>query len=93
MPVGYDLGWTPGDGRDVLAYVQALPTGQEQATPAPAAEEAEPAQQVGGPAPDWGRGILTGILAFLGTVGGSLLFLSIVVLLGALVVAILRRHK
>ncbi len=93
MPIGANLGWTPGDGRDVLAYVQTLPTGQERTAIAPAAEGAEPAQQIGGPATGWGRGILTGILAFLGTIGGSLLFLSIVVLLGALVVVLLRRRK
>ncbi len=29
MPVGVNLGWTPADGRDILAFAQTLPTGGE----------------------------------------------------------------
>ena len=30
MVIGYDLGWTPQDGRDVLMYAQSLPASQVQ---------------------------------------------------------------
>lgn len=93
MPVGAALGWTPADGRDVLAYAQTFPTGQEQSTPAPAVEQAEPAQQLGGPANNWWTGLLTGIGAFLGAIGYALVFIGGFVLVGFIVVVILRRRK
>jgi len=63
MVIGYELGWTAQQGRDVLLYAQSLPSGMEvqqspslgEATPAPAA-------QPGGPA----RNVLTGVLTAFG---------------------------
>ncbi len=93
MPIGYNLGWTPADGRDVLAYAQTLPAARVSAEPSPAAAIATPATNIGGPATSWGRGVLTGILAFLGTLGGSLLLFSVLILVIALIVTILRKKK
>lgn len=93
MPVGAALGWSASDGRDVLAYAQTFSTGQEDATPAPAAEQAEPAQQVGGPATNWWTGLLTSFGTFLGAIGYALVFIGGFVLIGFIVVMILRRRK
>ncbi|MDW8228001.1 MAG: c-type cytochrome [Anaerolineales bacterium] len=86
MPVGARLGWSPVDGRDVLAYVQTLPTGFETDAPSPASEMARPAQQIGGPATNWFTGLLTGLGAFLGTFGSALVFAGLFLLAGFLVV-------
>jgi thiosulfate dehydrogenase len=93
MPAGYDLGWTPADGRDILMYTQTLPTGREPApvTGAGAGSKAEPLR--GGPASNLLTGILTGLAAFFGTFGVSLLFLAGLVILGMVVVSILRGRK
>lgn len=93
MPIGYNLGWTPADGRDVLAYAQTLPGARASAAPSPAAAVATPATSIGGPATNWVRGIFTGLLAFFGTLGGSLLVFSILILLAVFVVTILRKQK
>jgi mono/diheme cytochrome c family protein len=93
MPIGYELGWIPADGRDVLKYVQTLPTGQESATPPPAGEESPPSPLFGGPAKNLWTGILTGMIAALGVVGSSLLFLSLFVLIVGVVVWALRSRR
>jgi thiosulfate dehydrogenase len=93
MPVGYALGWTPADGRDILAYAQTLPTGFETTLSAPAGEQAEPAVQIGGPASTWWQGILTGLGAFLGTFGASLVFIGGFLGIAVLVVFIFRKRK
>ena len=94
MPVGYDLGWTPADGRDVLAYAQTLPGAEVVAPLGPAGEGSEPAPQtIGGPSDNPFMGILIGILAALGTLGGAVLFLATLVFFGAVVVLALRRRK
>ncbi len=91
MPIGRDLGWTPKEGVDVLAYVQTLPTGSEQ-QPGNVGEGSGASPQVGGPTGVAG-GILTGLLAFLGTFGVSAFFLFGLVVLGFLVVWALRKRK
>lgn len=93
MPIGRDLGWTPKDGVDVLAYVQTLPTGTEQEQPSNVGEGSDASPQVGGPPPGVAGGILTGLLAFLGTFGVSAFFLFGLVVLGFLVVWALRKRK
>lgn len=93
MPIGYELGWTPADGRDVLAYAQTLPSGREVAPLPPGSEGSTPAPLIGGPATNWWRGILTGLTAFLGTLGGSLLFFSILIMFAVIVVMIFRRKR
>jgi len=94
MPVGFMLGWKPADGRDVLAYAQTLPAAKDEPTLGPAGESATPAaQQMGGPSGNPILGILTGILAALGTIGSALLFLSVLVFVGAVIVFALRRRQ
>lgn len=92
MPVGIRLGWTPADGRDVLAYAQTLPTGLESEAPSPASETARPAQQIGGPPATWWSGLLTGLAAFVGTFGSALVFAALFLLAGFLVVTLLRKR-
>ena len=94
MPVGFSLGWTPADGRDVLAYAQSLPEAQTSAEVTGAGEGSAPApQDVGGPSDNWLSGIFTGILAALGTIGTAILFLFFIVMIGVAVVFVLRRSK
>ena len=94
MPVGYALGWTPEDGRDVLAYVHSLPSGGEIAV----SESYQPAESrqaevPAGPANNLFSGILTGLAAFTGGIGYAALFIGGFLLLGFLVVFILGRRK
>ncbi len=93
MPAGYDLGWTPEDGRDILMYAQTLPTGREAAPVTGAGAGSEPEPPRGGPASNLWSGILTGLAAFFGTFGLSLLFLGGLVLLGMLIVSLLRGRR
>lgn len=94
MPVGYSLGWTPADGRDVLMYAQSLPEAQEASDVTGAGAGSEPAPQtLGGPGNSWVAGIFIGILAALGTIGSAILFLLVIVITGVAVVFVLRRRK
>lgn len=94
MPVGVTLGWTPADGRDVLAYAQSLPEAQETVDVTGAGQGSEPApQDVGGPSDSWVAGIFTGILAALGAIGTALVFLFFIIMIGVAVVFVLRRSK
>ena len=73
--IGYDAGWTPQDGRDVLLYAQSLPTGLTKATP-PASlpgREGTPVGLPGGPAQNWLTGLLTAIGAMATSFGFALL--------------------
>lgn len=91
MPVGRDLGWTPADGRDVLAYAQTLSAGP--AAPAGnAGAGSKSGPDLGGPGEGVFSGILTGLAAFFGMFGMSLLFLGGLVLLGAVIVWALRKR-
>ena len=93
MAIGYELGWQPADGRDVLAYAQTLPAGPATSPVAPASQSSQPMTLIGGPGNNLLSGILTAMGAFVATVGSSVLFLSIIVLVGIAVVLILRRRK
>jgi thiosulfate dehydrogenase len=93
MPVGRDLGWKPTDGVDVLAYAQTLPTGIENEPQANAGAGSEPSPKLGGPQGGIASGILTGLAAVVGMVGGSLLFLLGLLVLGMLVVWALRKRR
>ncbi len=93
MVIGRNLGWTPKEGVDVLAYVQTLPTGNEPQQPSNVGEGSGASPQLGGPPAGVAGGILTGILAFLGTFGVSIFFLFGLVVLGFLVVWVLRKRK
>ncbi len=92
MPVGYELGWTPTDGRDVLMYAQSLARGQEKAEVTGAGQgSGESGEAV--PTTNLWTGILTGIGAFFVTFGSALLILTGLLLAGAAVVVVLRRRK
>lgn len=71
MPVGYELGWTPQDGRDVLLYVRSLPSGLESEGVAPSMEGREDQGDLtpGGPVGGFFGGILTALGAVATAVG------------------------
>ena len=92
MPVGYALGWTPADGRDVLMYAQTLARGKEPEEITGAGEGSGPSELIGGATNLW-TGILTGIGAFFATFGSALLFLTVLVLIGVVIVTALRRRN
>ncbi len=83
MVIGYDLGWRPQDGRDVLLYAQSLPSGLESpaSTPALSGREGQ-AGQPGGPA----SSLFTGILTALGAVFTGLGF---AVVLGVFLIGVI----
>jgi hypothetical protein len=93
MPVGAKLGWTPEDGRDVLAYAQTLPIGLITPSPEPASVSETPQALVGGPP---ATSVLGGIFTGLGSVAlvclGSFVFLGLLVGVGALVVSAFRKR-
>ena len=84
MPLGYELGWTAEDGRDVVYYVQSsFPTGFEIADNGPM--EIEPVSNLGGPAQNWFSGIVTAFGAMATSLGFAILlgafFIGIILLL------------
>jgi cytochrome c553 len=94
MPIGYALGWSPADGRDVLAYAQTLPTGGEIAI----VESTSPAPVSPTPLPGSGpTSLFTGIFTGLGVLtvmgGYALLFIGGFLLVGVIVVFMLRKRK
>lgn len=94
MPIGSNLGWSPEDGRDILAYVQTLPSGFEiQVNTPQVAKTVTPVASLGGPAHDLWTGILTGLGAFAGAASYSILFIAGFVLVGVLVVTLLKKRK
>jgi thiosulfate dehydrogenase len=94
MPIGYTLGWSPADGRDLLAFGQSLPTGGEIAI----IESTSPASHIPTPLPgsgpsNWFTGIFTG-LGIVTVMGGyAVLFIGGFLLVGIIVVTILRKRK
>ncbi len=84
MPVGYSLGWTPAQGRDVLLFSQSMPTGLGPADNelTMADETGTEAELVGGPA----QNTFTGILTALGTMAT---WLGFVIIIGAVLIAII----
>ena len=92
MPVGAKLGWSAEDGRDVLAYVQTLPAGVIPPTTEPASANETPQSPIGGPPSNSIlAGMVTGIGSILLVCLGSVVFLGLLVGLGALVVSALRK--
>lgn len=91
MVIGYELGWTAQDGRDVLLYVQSLPdaqamtAGQPGTSPSPA--------DVGGPTKSLGGGILTAFAAMATTTVFALLLGAALVAIIFLIVWALRARK
>lgn len=92
MPVGYELGWAPADGRDVLMYAQSLARGKENAEVTGAGQGSGESGE-GRPATSLWTGILTGVGAFFVTFGSALLILTGLVVAGAAVVFALRRRN
>jgi len=93
MPIGYDLGWNPEDGRDLLAFAQTLPTGGEivgEPTPNP---QSTSAPLLGGPARNLWTGILTslGTILGMGVVAGA--FIGGFILMAVIVVTFLRARS
>jgi thiosulfate dehydrogenase len=82
MIIGYDLGWTAQDGRDVLLYGQGLPTGLSGTQSPATGSQVTPVQPVGGPA----QGIFTGILTAIGAIATGLGF---AIFLGAFLIAVI----
>jgi thiosulfate dehydrogenase len=84
MPIGYELGWTPEDGRDVVYYVQSsMPSGFEVPDSEPV--DIEPVANLGGPAQNWFSGIVTAFGAMATSLGFAVLlgafFIGIILLL------------
>lgn len=75
MVIGYDLKWTPQDGRDVLLYAQSLPSGLNKpaAPPSMDSREGTPVPQVGSPANNLFTGILTAFGAMITSLGFAVL--------------------
>ncbi|HZU85837.1 MAG TPA: c-type cytochrome [Anaerolineaceae bacterium] len=75
--IGYDLNWTPEQGRDVLRYIQTLATEQERKVLNSAIDESQvEAVQSSGPASDTGGGILTALGAMATWLGFAILVLA-----------------
>lgn len=95
MVIGFNLGWTPQDGRDVLKYAQSLSTGQKAASPAPVMPErpAVPQQQLGGPATSFFTGLLTAISVMAAGLGFNILVAAALVGIILLFVWAIRGRK
>jgi mono/diheme cytochrome c family protein len=65
MVIGFDLKWTPQDGRDVLLYSQSLPVGEENQESPPSLGERiiTPRAPLGGPPSNFFGGILIALAA------------------------------
>lgn len=93
MPVGAKLGWTAEDGRDVLAYAQILPVGLTTPSPEPASANETPQKLEGGPpSKTVFGGMFTGLGSMFLICFGSVVFLGLLVGIGALVVSALRKR-
>lgn len=94
MVIGYELGWTPQDGRDVLAYAQTLPAGQAPAgTPVMDQPRATPIPNMGNPANNIFTGILTALAAMATGLGFNVLIFGALIGIILLVVWLLRGRK
>jgi thiosulfate dehydrogenase len=94
MPVGYNLQWTPEDGRDILAHAQTLPGASELVVSQPVPPgEVIPTQVPGGPASNFWAGLLTALGSFAGALTYAAVFIGGFALLGFIVVTLLRRRR
>jgi hypothetical protein len=91
MIIGYTLGWTPQDGRDVLLYAQqTFRTGQERPTTLPVVPgNSNP----GVPAQSWFTGVLTALGAILASAGFAILLGAVLVIVIFIVVWSMRNNK
>jgi mono/diheme cytochrome c family protein len=95
MVIGYTLGWSPQDGRDVLLYAQqTFKTGLEKPTTLPVIPgDTTPAGTAGGPAQNWFTGILTAIGAVMASAGFAVLLGAVLVIIIFIVVWSMRNNK
>ena len=94
MAIGYDLGWSAQDGRDVLLYAQSLPSGLESSQPQPALNSRPTGEAVvGGPPKNTLSGILTGLGAMAIGLGWNLLIFGFLIGLILLLVWLIRSRK
>jgi thiosulfate dehydrogenase len=95
MAIGYTLGWSPQDGRDVLLYAQqTFKTGLEKPTTLPVMPgDQTPAGTAGGPAQNWFTGILTALGAIMATAGFAVLLGAVLVIIIFIVVWSMRNNK
>ncbi len=90
MVIGYELGWSAEQGRDVLVYAQTLPALKESAGQTPAIEGRETAApRVGGPANNFFTSILTALGAMGIGLGFNILIAAVLVGIILLVVWVL----
>lgn len=84
MVIGYELGWTPQDGRDVLLYLQNVQASQEVSSSSVGLNEirSTPGAPAGGPAQNFFGGLLT-------LIGAMSVGLGINILAGASLIGIL----
>jgi len=75
MPIGFDLGWTAQEGRDVLLYAQGLPSGLEPSGVGPAIIErlGTEVKKFSGPASSFITGLLTAFGAMAVSLGFAIL--------------------
>jgi len=91
MVIGYTLGWTAQDGRDVLLYTQqAFRTGQERPTSLPVIPDNNNTTL---PTPSWFTGVLTALGAILASAGFAILLGSVLVIIIFIVVWSMRNNK
>jgi thiosulfate dehydrogenase len=93
MPVGMKLGWTPEDGRDALAYAQALPTGGTIISEPTRNPAITPIPQLGGPARNIWTGILTSLRIIATMLFGSAVFIGVFIFIALIVVTIFRGRR
>ena len=95
MVIGYDLGWTAQDGRDVLKYAQSLPTGQETTAGTPVmTQRTETApRQSGGPATSIFSAILTAFSVMAAGLGFNIIVGAALAALFLLLVWAISSHK
>jgi mono/diheme cytochrome c family protein len=88
MVIGYDLGWTPEDGRDVLAYMQLSQSNPNELITSTGLESSRIAQTtpVGGPANNFFSGLLTIFGAM--TIGLGINVLAAAALVGSLILIV-----
>ncbi len=93
MTIGYQLGWTAQDGRDVLLYAQTFPTGREAPLGPSLPDEGGLADQPGGPAGNFLTGILTALAAMATSLGFAIILGGVLIGVLLLVVWLMRGRK
>jgi mono/diheme cytochrome c family protein len=94
MPVGYNLGWTPQEGRDALLFAQTMPRNiaLPQQTAVMQQDRVAPAK-LGGPANNFFSGLLTAISAMAVGLGFNVIIGASLVGILLILVWILRGKK